>query len=266
MTQSDTMVSPVGRFIGGSLSERRTNDYQGKPITDPAKHQFEIGVAFRKDDPAINPMLQAIATHAHAEFVQAPHIQAIIGQFSFGARGFSWKIRDGDAPNVKGEINKNSQGCWVVYFKSAFDIKCADQQNGEVAAASIKRGYFVQVAFSVAGNADFGENAGVYINPQVVKLIAFGEEIQGGIDAETAFAGHAVPTTLPPGASLTPVASTPMAGAPQMPAPGFPAAGAVPPPANPAVPQMPGMTPLPTASPTNPGVPPVPGFANGPTG
>ena len=110
MTQSELMTTPVGRYISGSLLEKRTKDHRGAPITDEAKHQYEVGVAFRKDDPEINPLLQSVAQHAFNEYAQAPHVQQIIQQFSFGVRGFSWKITDGDAPNVKGKVNENSKG------------------------------------------------------------------------------------------------------------------------------------------------------------
>lgn len=233
MPQSASIVSPTGRFVYGSLTDKRTIDMDNRAIPTE-KQQFEIGVAFRKDDPAVNPMIQAIAGHAWQEYAQFPHIQAIIQQFNFEAHGFSWKISDGDSPNRQGQVNDNTKGCWVLYFKSSFAIKCANQQNADVPATEIKRGFFVRLAFTVAGNGETGERAGIFLNPQVIGLVAYGQEIVGGISAEQAFAGHALPTALPPGASATPVASGPMAlpagqppAAPPAPAaqPGFPPAG-----------------------------------------
>ena len=268
MAHSKNMVLPVGRFITGSMLEKRTVDFERRPI--PAdKQQFEIGVAVRKDDPRVGTVLQEIAAHAFSEYARSPQIQQIIGTYNFEGPGFSWKIGDGDAPNRQGKINENSKGCWVFYFKSSFAIHTVNQQNADIPADQIKRGYYVDVSFTCAGNGEQGDRAGIYLNPNIVRLVAFGEEIRGGISADEAF-GAPAPTQLPPGASLTPVAGAmalPPAAAPQ----GFPA----PAPQGFPAPQPPtGMPPSTTGFLGNPpapgmpaapqGYPPAPGFANGP--
>lgn len=224
MAQSDLIISGVGRFVFGDLVNKVTVGYQNKPI-EPDKQQFEFGVAFDKNAPETTPMLQAIAGHAFQEFSNAPHIQAIIQQFNFAAPGFSWKISDGDKPNAKGQVNKNTIGHWVVWLKSSFPIHCVDQQNADIAPEMLKRGFFVQLALRCAGNGFTDTQAGIFINPELVRLIAFGEEIRGGVSADEAFAGHAIPQNLPAGASLTPVAPGPLAqpvspGQAPLPAPG----------------------------------------------
>ena len=250
MVQSAVMTTPVGRFVSGSLTETRKIDMDNRPIAED-KQQYEFGVAVRKDDPAIAGVLQSIGAHAWQEYAQFPQIQQIIGQYNFEARGFSWKIGDGDAPNRQGKKNENTAGCYVFYFKSSFAIRCCDQKNAEISAESIKRGYYVDVAFSVAGNGETGERAGIYINPQIVRFCAYGQEIVGGISANEAFGGAHAPTHLPPGASQTPLASGPMSTAgPQT----MPPAASVPgiPPSN---------TPATTGYPGN--VPTHPTFADG---
>ncbi|WP_085044346.1 hypothetical protein [Ensifer aridi] len=292
MAQSAIMNTAVGRYIGGSLTEKRTEDMDGRPI--PAdKQQYEIGIAFRKDDPKLPAWFQGVAGHAWTEFARDPAAQQKIGTAAqyfptyadqYQAQyqksvldGFSWKISDGDKPNRQGQVNEHTRGHWVVYFKSSFPIRCANQQNAEIPADQIKRGYFVDVAHTVAGNGEVGDRAGVYLNPQFVRLIAYGEEIRGGVSANEAFANAPVPSQLPPGASAMPIASNPAAipqaapqpqqpgfPVPQMPQPGFPAPQAQQPgfPAPNAGVQAPGMTTAP--SPAYPGAPnpsnPAPGF------
>lgn len=254
MTQSAIMNTSVGRLIGGSLTEKRETDMDDRPI--PAdKQQFEIGVAFRKDDPKFPAVFQGIAGHAWQEFARDPAAQAKIGEAAqyfpqqadaYQAHyrksvldGFSWKISDGDKPNRKGQVSEHTRGHWVMYFKSSFPIRCANQQNAEIPADQIKRGFFVDVSFTCAGNGEQGDRAGMYLNPQFVRLIAYGEEIRGGVSAAEAFANAPVPSQLPPGASAMPVAGNPAAlpagapagGMPGLPpqgqgAPGFPAPGA----------------------------------------
>jgi hypothetical protein len=235
MAQSAIMNTSVGRFVGGSLTEKRETDMDDRPI--PAdKQQYEIGIAFRKDDPKLPQVFNAIAGHAWQEFARDPAAQQKIGQAAqyFPAHpqvldGFSWKISDGDKPNRKGQVSEHTRGHYVFYFKSSFPIRCANQQNAEIPADQIKRGYFVDVSFTCAGNGETGDRAGVYLNPQFVRLIAYGEEIRGGVSAAEAFANAPVPTQLPPGASAMPVAGNPPAmpaAAPQAQQPGFPGNGA----------------------------------------
>lgn len=271
MAQSAIMNTMVGRYVGGSLTEKRTEDMDGRPIP-PEKQQYEIGVAYRKDDPRLPGLFHGIAGHAWQEFARDPAAQQKIGQAAqyFPAHaqaldGFSWKISDGDKPNRKGQVSEHTRGHYVFYFKSSFPIRCANQQNAEIPADQVKRGYFVDVAFTCAGNGETGDRAGVYLNPAFVRLIAFGEEIRGGVSADEAFANAPVPSQLPPGASAMPIAGNPAAlpvGAPQSAtgAPGFPPSNA--PFAPPVTAPVPGMTNAPSQAPQ--GVPtfgnPAPGF------
>lgn len=278
MAQSKTIILPVGRYVLGNMLEKRKIDFENRPIPED-KQQFEIAVAVRKDNPQIGAVLQEIAAHAFQEYAQRPDIQQRIGQYNFEAAGFSWKIGDGDAPNRQGKQNENTVGHWVFYFKSSFAIHTVNQQNADIPNEQIKRGYFVDVAFTCAGNGEQGDRAGIYLNPQIVRLVAFGEEIRGGISADQAFGGHAAPAQLPPGASMTPVAGA--MALPQQHMPGFAPPAQQPqyaPPAQaPGFPQqmpagVPSAPPSTTGFPGNgyppqaQGFPPAPGFANGPQG
>ena len=272
MPNSELIISPVGRWIGGSMTETDKTDYQNRPI-DVEKQQYSIGVAFRKDDPKTGEMLQAMAAHAFKEFAQASHIQTIIGTYNFAPKsGFSWKVKDGDAPNLKNQVNSNSAGCYVIYFTSSFVTKTCDQLNNEIGTDVIKRGWKIQVAFTVAGNTLTDHNAGIFVNPAVYRFAEKDAEILGGVDAATAFAGHDLPAHMLPDATMAQAANTSPVP-PQVP----PAIGQQPtPPAlQPGIPTVPQNTPLttgapgsvPTAPTTPPalgGVQPHPTFANGP--
>lgn len=211
---SEHLVSPVMRLVSGSLTEKQKTDYQNKPIAEDDQ-RYSYGLALRKDDPGAQGLLQGVMQKAWNDYGQAPRIQNIIQQFNLGKNsGFSWKIKDGDVPNNEGRTNPNTQGCWVFYFSSSYLTKTYDQTNKELDAAQFYTGCFVQIAFNVVGNGKTDNTAGIYLNPQVLRFIAHGEKIVGGMDAKTAFAGVEVPQQLPPGASLTPVATGGMPGVP----------------------------------------------------
>ncbi len=252
MTEPTYFHTPVGRFVSGSLTEKRTTDNDNRPI-QPEKQRYEFGLAIQKSDPALPGMLQTIAAAAKAGYQQRPDIQQRVDAWFQTMSGFSMKISDGDKPAARtGDVNQNTAGCFVIWFSTSMDILAANAQNTQIDPASIKRGWFVDVAASVKANGLTDNNAGVYMNPTCVRLIAEGEEIVGGMNIETALQNAPVaPTQLPPGAR--PVGSTPQApatsGAPGTGLPG--AAPAVPTQAAPA-PAQTAPAGLPGAAPTQP--------------
>lgn len=238
-------TNAVGRFVSGSLTEKRTKDVNGRPIPED-KQKFEFGIAFQKTDPDMQRLFGEFYTFISAQWAADQNkIQALNNWFQT-FQGVPMKISDGDAPNARQQTNENTAGCFVFWFSSTYPIKCCDPANQEIAAESVKRGYYVQMAGNIADNglpwqAD-GKGAGIYMNPSVVRLVAEGEQIVGGIDAATAFGGTVAPAQgqLPPGAVPlgTAVTQTPAApGAPmaQPTIPGQPAAA----PTQPAAPQAP---------------------------
>lgn len=214
------LVTPVGRVVWGSVYERQTEDYDGNKY-NPGEGPFQFGLAVLKSDPAIGQLLTALYQQAIGGYQNNAQIVGRINnewQSGFTSGMFRFKIKDGDQPNSKGLRNPNTAGCYVFALQTTLPIKCGNAQNAEIDPKAIKTGYFVDIAVSAKVNDKVDGTAGIYINPQVVRLIAFGEEITGGPSVEEAFAGHAAPTALPPGASLTPKAPTsePGAGLPGM--------------------------------------------------
>jgi hypothetical protein len=234
--------TPVGRFVYGDLTTKRDKDNQGRPI-DADKQRYEFGLAIRKDDPAVGALIQQIAGYAYNTYAtRAPHIAQRVSSWMQTLDGFSMKISDGDKANQRGQVNPNTVGCYVFWFSTSIDIigASAAHANAQIPLTNIKRGWYVDVAGSAAVNGLTDNNAGIYLNPTVVRLVAEGDEIVGSVDPQAMFANHAAPVALPPGAR-------PVGSAPQPPAgTGMPGAGMMP--GMPAAAQ-PGFTPPATGAP-----------------
>ncbi len=196
------IVTPAGRLIYGSTTELITKDIQNRPLPDN-KHHYYVGVAFSKTDPAVNAFLGEVMGYAASEYSAYPAIQTRIQNFL--TQDFSMKISDGDVPNKKGTVNENAKGCWVVHMSSTFPIKCANSRNIDIPNEEIKRGFYVDVYVGLGSNGLTDDSAGIYINPQIIRLLGYGPEIFGGISAESAFAN--APAQLPQGATALPQAT-----------------------------------------------------------
>ena len=226
MADKFQFVTPVGRFVSGDMTKKREKDNQGRPI-DADKQRFEFGIAFQKTDPQIGVLIQQIAQYAYTEYGKtAPHVAQRVANWMNTLDGFSMKISNGDEPNSQGKVNPNTVGHWVFWFSTALDpIGAIAPSNAQIPLDRIKRGWFVDVAGSAAINGLTDNNAGIYMNPTVIRLVAEGEEIVGGVDPQQVFANHGAPAQLPPGArplgsapSLPPGSGMPGVGMPQQPA------------------------------------------------
>ena len=249
------MLLPPGRLVSGSVYEAQTKDQDNKPIVyktgdkagQPAKRWY-FALAIPKTPGCQHWASEAwgapIWARGHADFpggnAQLP--------------SFAWKIEDGDSTVPNKKMKKNAErdgfpGNWIVRLQSMVEPKTyttmgqpAGNPARAIDATQIKTGYYVEVYVSIDGNDDAGRNPGIYINPSMVNLIAFGAEIVGGPDVAQAGFGAAA---APAGASLTPPASFQPAtvAAPLAPALGTPPAPLVPtppaPPVHTAVPPAP---------------------------
>jgi hypothetical protein len=256
------MTNAVGRFISGSLTQKRTRDNNNREIAEE-KQRFEFGVAFPKTDPDMQRLFGEFYQYLSGLWVQDQARVAALNNWFQTLDGMSMKISDGDKPNARGAVNENTVGCFVFWFSSMYAPKVCDSAFQEIDPESVKRGYFVQVAGNIADNGLAAPSWGMYLNPTHVRFVAEGDEIKGGIDAATAFSGVQTPASLPPGAR-PPGAAVGMPGAtpaaPAAPVPGMPAVNptTAPAPVQTAPVTMPGHTPAPpaappsTASPSNP--------------
>jgi hypothetical protein len=197
------LTTPVGRIVQGDLAK-------AQPVLDNLGKQKLT----RDGHPAIQHFISLAIpkTPGHTHWAQTDWGKQIWDE---GNRAhpnfaphptFSWKIEDGDSqiPNKKGKKNADREGFpghWILKFRSGFLPKTYNADGSlAIPADQIKCGYYVQVNCSVAGNT--GESPGVYLNPNMVALSGYGEEIIAGPDASEAGFGDA---PLPPGASATPV-------------------------------------------------------------
>lgn len=253
--------TPGGRFVGGHPTEKQTHDYQNRPIA-PEKQRISVGIAFPKSQDAaaqINVLLGQIYNFALGQYANKPggqrayaEAQKFVGDPN---AKFSWKIKDGDAPNSDGTFNENTKNCWVFWFSTTIPFKACDglQGNKEIDPATIKRGWYVDMFGNCSINGLTDDNAGIYLNPSIMRLIGYGPEIVGGPNIQQAFGNVPVPTM--PGASTMPVA--PAGGIPQAAPTPAPAPVGLPQAAPAGLPQqqpMPGFTP-PTAAPTGNALP-----------
>lgn len=252
MSQAQNFTTPVGRLVGGSLSEPQTTDAEGKPLvtkTGPNAGQPRVDYYFALAIP------KGAEQHwAHTEWggVIYQTGAAAFPQAHQGAR-FAWKVQDGDSqvPNGKGKRNCDRPGYpghWILSFSGGFVPNLYSQQGATFTQitdlTSVKLGYYVQVQGNVSGNGS-QQQPGVFINHRMICLRGYGEVISVGPDVASAGFGAA---PLPAGASAVPLAG-------QMP----------PAPAAPAFPGAP--NPAPFAPPgAAPALAPVAGYAPAPVG
>jgi hypothetical protein len=253
MAKSTTAVSfylPPGRIVMGDPHSVQENDQQGRKREHPTVF---FGVAVPKTTPGINEVIGLINQVARNHYANNPGIMEQINQ-GLNAPNFAWKVDDGDS--AKNKDREGCAGCWIFRFStSIFPLKCGDSQDNPIDPTMIKCGYYIDVVGSVDANKLTDKNAGVYLNPNGVRLLGYGKEIASGPTVGQLFAGKAA--ALPVGASALPVAGSPMPGAPA-PMTTTPAApGAAP---MPGVAPMAGMPGVPA-----PAAPPAPGFAGGVT-
>ena len=242
------VLFPVGRMIGGSV-------YKPFPVLDNFKKpklaadgtprtEFNLGVAIPKageqhwSQTAWGKQVLAVGAAAHPQQYQLP--------------SYAWKIVDGDStvPNKAGRRpcdQEGNPGHWVVWFKQTWAPKLVTDK-GQVQLIEpdqIVPGYYIEVFADVVGNGN-SPTPGVYLNPQAVNRVAFGERLSTASVDTTAVGFGAGP--LPAGASTAPVGGgfNPAPATPAIvPNPAFLAPPA--PPAPPAVVAPPVVTPPPAA-------------------
>lgn len=260
-----------GRFVQGGLTMHPQKDMRtGQPKRD------------EEGKPVLGNFI-AIAVPKKINGVDNPKIAEYYAQFDAEARAnfgylfpnggacthprFAMKWQDGDGVDSNGKSVADTPG-----FAGHWIIKCATQlraPNCYVRNSAggldqltepekvIKKGYYVAVAITIAGNGVEPGNAqavpGLYVTPEQVLFVAPGEEIFTGIDPNTAFAGVS--------AQPAPAGTAAVGGLSPPPQPAAPAGG---PPLPGNAPALPGNAPVgaypsPAAASPVSGSPPLPG-------
>ena len=259
---STVFISPVGRLVQGSMTLQLKKDANGQPALDKTSgqpiHECFMALAVRKDDPQLGAFYALFDAQARAGF---PHLFPNGGACTHPQ--FAWKVQDGDGVDAEGKSVAGKPGFAGHYiFKMAtryaprcfhhgkYDPSQQIQNPDDV----IKKGYFIRVSGTIDGNGvqpGTAAKPGLYVSPNLVELVAFGEEIVSGPDAAAVFGGAPAISALPAGASTTPM----------LPAPGAPAGGLMPPPLpgqQPVAAHVPvGVPALPVAAPALPTMPAI---------
>lgn len=206
--QGIEFLSSVGRIVWGHpmKSQVKTDQATKQPVLRDGKQveQWAFGLAIEKSQFQAN---------------EWPHLhQAASMLFPHGVPPqFSWKYKDGDGIDRKGQpYNKREghAGCYVLTISTeAFCPQVFKREsNGQfrqIEAHEIKTGDYVRVMLNIKANAptNASHTPGVYVNPKAIELVGYGTEIiSGGVDPDEAFGAPVA--ALPPGASATPIAST----------------------------------------------------------
>lgn len=199
MTNQDTLLTPVGRMVQGHPLEANTTDFKGNQLKDKEGNDrvnYFFAIAIAKTDPGWDEVWRRIYAVGQASWPGAEYQRA----------DFSWKYVDGDEPKHVGK--EGFPGHHILRCSTGLPIKCSTQGGAEliVDPARIKRGCFIRTNLVIKSNQDAG-NPGVFLNPNIVEFIAYGEEIQTGPDPKEVLKDAPAPV-LPAGASATPIAST----------------------------------------------------------
>ncbi len=185
-------------FIFGTKTPKL--DKTGKQMV-----QFGFGLAVPKmKDGQANPELNAfkMAMGQEAGQIFTGHIPP----------SFAWKFKDGDGIDDKGKPfseRPGYAGCDVFNLTTYQAIKYFKWENGSnvMINQGIKCGDYIRVSISIKAHGAVGQGKpGLYLNPEMVQLVAFGEEIIPAktVDADSVF-GNVAPA-VPPGGSTAPVA------------------------------------------------------------
>lgn len=258
-------VTPVGRFVQGSLVMQQEIDYQTKQKKVDRDGNPVMGIFFtlafpkRLPNGQENTEFNAFWATLNAAAQQAwPHL------FQNGQctnPRFSWKYQDGDGHDSNGQSVASKPGFaghHLVKFSTSYDVRCfyenkfAPHEQIQQVQEVIKRGYWIRVMGEVkSNNAEGTQVPGIAIYPKLVSFVARDKEISTGPDAAAAFG--AVPTGWRPEGDNSPM---PMPGAAPagLPTPGQVGAPAVGAPMGLPTPGQVG-APMPAAAPGLPALP-----------
>ena len=213
------ILTGVGRIVWGHPLRSREKIYmdgpnKGQPVIkqDGSKvTQWSFGLAIPKAE--------------FAPIWAAMQQEAATGYPNGTPPRFSWKIKDGDGIDDKGQpfnLREGYAGCYVLTITTeAFAPSVFKYENGayrQLTADELKCGDYLCAKLNFKVNVATGTNTpSLYVNPLALELVGYGKEIvSAGVDPMAAFGGRQ--HQLPPGASAVPISAAPAGYG--MPAPG----------------------------------------------
>ena len=210
MSNRETILTPVGRLVQGSLYEGQTTDAEGNPLvykTGANAGQPRVDFYFAI---AVEKGLEKhwAETEWGKKIWNIGHVGFPKGQAN--SPSFAWKIIDGDSalPNRKGHKPCDREGYpkhWVLNFTSGFSPSVYDGNGNQqiLVPDHVKLGDYIQVFGHVTDNGS-EQQPGVFLNHSMVAFAGFGKRIFLGPNPKEVGFGNCA---LPAGASLTPLAS-----------------------------------------------------------
>jgi hypothetical protein len=205
MNNIDIFIVGVGRLVQGHPLEFSDKAMVGGPLMTQAgepRKDYWFRLAYPKSEPGIQELFAAMTQVAQSGFPGGQHVHS----------NFSWKFIDGDAPEYVDK--KEYNGCWIIKFSSGYPPKCYSSVSGEPQLITdknqIKTGYYARVGVSIKPNGQLAK-PGIYLNPYIFELVAYGEEIYSGPDG-LAILREIPNATLPSGASTVPLINTQIPG------------------------------------------------------
>jgi len=259
-------TSPIGRIVQGNGLIGNPQFVQGTQTPKLGKNgeqqvNWYVTVAFDKANPKTGEMIAAIQSEAARLFPQLfPYgyqpaaradTQPPINAGGCIRNDFAYKVVDGDGYDANGKahaLKEGWKGCWILKISSyagAMRVVNGLTANSAITEVGtgpnhIKTGDFVVCCLDISSNGwkgDAQSKPGIYVNPDLLQLVGYGDAIISGPNPDEMLKDVAAATGgyVPAGMSSTPsVAALP--GAVGLPAPLQPAgsAGALPviPPAN----------------------------------
>lgn len=225
MNMATEFATPPGRLVQGAVLElQKVLDAQGKQKLDPKTGQpvpdrVYIAIAIAKTPGVTAWWLEPPPRNADGSannFWQDMYRAGMTGYPThFNPQTgvcvhprFAWKIIDGDGTDNNGKSNATKEGFaghWIVKFGGQYLPKLIHNGAYIDNPKYVKRGDFVRVFGNATPNIG-AEVPGLYLNPNGVEFLAYGQEIKTGPDVLAAAAKYGSVMQLPAGASLTPLA------------------------------------------------------------
>lgn len=193
------LVTPGGRLIEGSMSVPSLKDYEGNLRDKP---QYYFALAVDKRDPSVAVVLAQIWNAATSFYAQIPDVMRRINMGLDPYSRFAWKISDGDHPKFADK--PLYKGHYVFKFSTTIPLKVCGRDNMFMEPSTVKLGWYADVAFSIKPNARIDGNAGMFANPNMVRILGAGEEIITGPAPEKLFGGAPAPQMGTPVGSVSP--------------------------------------------------------------
>ena len=174
------------RIVNGSPTTMSTTDPQGRTKDKP---NWYLHIAAPKHPSGNGPVEQVLNTAFNVSMNGYAGNQQIQQRIQEGPNGsFRFKIEDGDSPKNRGK--EGHAGCWIFKLSTTFGaMKCIDINNNEMDPAVVKCGHGVDVSFFIEPNGNVDNTAGIYLNPEFIRLTTLLPEIRTGASPTEAFGG-----------------------------------------------------------------------------